>query len=401
MKILLILKRRRIIGIFYEPLFILAVLCGNVVLSEFLVRKTFFRHFGTALLVIVVTAVVANLQIIPTNSNDAPVYDYIFEYVAPLAIFLLLLDVNLKDIMRAGLKMLSIFLVGAVGTTIGVVTAMYLINGSEIIGESYRGLGGMFVGTYVGGSINLNTLALHYGIAKEGVLYAGSVAVDNIITTIWMIVTISLPRFLIKLKYFRNNISERPVEVINTEQIDNHDTETVDPWSLSILTGLALISILFSNMISELLLETGVRIPSALILTTLALIFAQVPFFSRLPGKRVMGMFTVYLFLAVIGAFCDFRALGSIGTLGGYIFVLASMTVLLNGLFAFSFASFFKIDVHIAAIASQANIGGSTSALALAKSFEREDLMLPAILVGSLGYGVGTYFGFFTAEFIL
>lgn len=53
-----------------------------------------------------------------------------------------------------------------------------------------------------------------------------------------------------------------------------------------------------------------------------------------------------------------------------------------------------KLDPAVAAVASQANIGGGTSALALARSLDREDLELPAILVGSLGNALGTYLGF-------
>ena len=51
-------------------------------------------------------------------------------------------------------------------------------------------------------------------------------------------------------------------------------------------------------------------------------------------------------------------------------------------------------------MASQANVGGGTSALALARSLGRSDLVLPAILVGSLGMAVGTYLGFLTADLL-
>ena len=50
----------------------------------------------------------------------------------------------------------------------------------------------------------------------------------------------------------------------------------------------------------------------------------------------------------------------------------------------------------MAAVASQANIGGGSTALATARSIGRPELGLPAILVGSLGTALGTYLGFLT-----
>ena len=54
-------------------------------------------------------------------------------------------------------------------------------------------------------------------------------------------------------------------------------------------------------------------------------------------------------------------------------------------------------DPVAAAIASQANVGGATSALALARALGRSDLTLPAILLGSVGLAIGTFAGFAVA----
>ena len=70
-----------------SPLFVLAVLGLNVAASEWLVRHTWLRHFGSALLVIVLTSITANIGLIPTYSGGSAIYSGIFEYVAPLAIF--------------------------------------------------------------------------------------------------------------------------------------------------------------------------------------------------------------------------------------------------------------------------------------------------------------------------
>jgi uncharacterized membrane protein len=52
------------------------------------------------------------------------------------------------------------------------------------------------------------------------------------------------------------------------------------------------------------------------------------------------------------------------------------------------------------AIASQANVGGGTTAMALAESMGRRELIAPSILIGSLGGAIGTYIGFSVAGFL-
>ena len=387
---------------FLEGLFILAILCLLVAISEWLVANTAFKHFGTALLVILLTAIVANIGILPAGSppeNPVPVYDGIFGYVAPLAIFLLLLQVNLRDILKAGKPLIALFMLGAIGTAAGVVLGMYLINGAEVFGENFVGLGGMFVGTYTGGGINFNALAIHYGLIQEGVLYGGVVAIDNIMTAIWMVVTIAIPRLLGSLWQHRKPQSfAQPLAGADT---DISDTEQISPFEIGMLLFIGFLALWLSDLISNELAEVGFRAPSIVIVSVLALIIAQFPFAQKLRGAQVMGSFCVTLFLAVIGAFCDISALGSIGAIGANLMILVVVIVLVHGLLVFGAAWIFKMDPAMAAVASQANIGGSPSALALAKSIGRPDLVLPAVLVGSLGYAVGTFLGLGVAEYIL
>lgn len=107
-----------------------------------------------------------------------------------------------------------------------------------------------------------------------------------------------------------------------------------------------------------------------------------------------MGLLAVYLFLAVIGTLCDVRALGRMGELAPVIGSFVVVLVSIHGLVVFGVARLLRIDPQTAAVASQANIGGATSALALARSLGRSDLELPAILVGSAGMALGNYMAF-------
>jgi uncharacterized membrane protein len=277
---------------------------------------------------------------------------------------------------------------------------MWVINGPERVGENFVALGGMFTGTYIGGGVNFNTLALQYDIVEDGVLYGGAVAVDNIMTALWMMVCIALPRFLGALWLRRASTeSGTSFEAPHTEA--RHDEERISLLDLSILLALGFIALGAARLGSAWLASMGYSIPAIILISIFALFLAQAPAIQRIHGAQVLGYFAVTLFLAVIGAFCDLSALQSLGHLGVTLFLLVTIVVVVHGLFVFGAAWLFRFDLDLAAIASQANIGGSPSALALARSLDRTDLVLPAVLIGSLGYAIGTFVGLGVAELVL
>lgn len=384
-----------------DPLFILAILALNIVICEWLNRHTVLRHLGTTLLVILFTAVVANLGVIPSASEGSALYNGIFSYVAPICIFFLLLGVNLGQLRTVGLPMLMMFVVGSVATAIGALVAVQVIGGASMLGADYRALAGMMTGTYTGGSINFNAIALHYNMVEKGNLYAGTVAVDNILTAIWMIATLLLPKLLqnwipLKRELASSVMTNEEIAAIESEE------ESIDPMQLGLLLALGAgtlwVSDIMANWMSA---QFSINIPSILILTTIALVLAQLPAVQKIQGAKLLGLFCVYLFLAVIGAFCELAALGQIGALAGVILLFTTTIVLVHGVIIFAVGGWLKQDWALTSIASQANIGGPSSAMALAKSLGRSDLILPSILVGTLGSGLGTYLGFLVAEVLL
>ena len=370
-----------------DPIYILSFLCFLVVLSEWLCKRTVLKHISSSLLVIILTAIIANIGWLPSASNASPVYDRIFQYVAPASIFFLLLGVSLRQLRKAGLPMLIMFFVGAVGTILGVLVALQLIDGPGVFGDSFHAIAGMMTGTYIGGSINFNAVALHYDVVREGAVYTGIVVADNIVTAVWMMVTLSMPVILNKWRPRKKLLGNTAFN-----ESEHSDEEKVNPLNLGLLLAMVMLTLLASNWLGEI---SGV--PSIIILTTIALILAQFPIVQRIRGAKLLGMFSVYLFLAVVGAYCEVTALSDVGELAGSIMLFTVSIVLVHGLIVFLVGYFIKLDWHLMAIASQANIGGGSTALALANSFKRQDLLLPAILAGSLGSGVGTYFGFLVA----
>ena len=75
------------------------------------------------------------------------------------------------------------------------------------------------------------------------------------------------------------------------------------------------------------------------------------------------------------------------------IFVFCGIMVLVNMLVSFIGAKIFNFSLEETIIASNANIGGPTTATAMAGAKGWNSLMAPAILVGVFGYVVGNYWG--------
>ncbi|MEP6809160.1 MAG: DUF819 family protein [Chthoniobacterales bacterium] len=378
-----------------DPVYLSTVLLLLVALAEWLARKRGFRLLGSALIVILAAAVLANLRLIPSSTDAPPLYDGIFTYLAPLAIFFLLLDVRLRDLRRAGLPMLILFGVGAATTVLGVIVGYHLIAPENRGVERAFAVGGMFAGTYTGGSVNLNAVALQYGVAKNGTLFAAINAADNIITTLWIVATLLLPR-LLERWFPRRALPPVPVPVPLESAVNPEASERIGVIDLALLLALGTGSLFLAQLVSRLLPV----VPFILVLTTFALALAQLPVVQRLQGARTLGYFSVLLFLAVIGAYCDVPALLAHGSVAVTLLVWGTVIVLIHGAILFVGAGLLKQDWAMVAVASNANIGGATSAGVLATALGRDDLRLPGILVGSVGNAIGTYAGILVAELL-
>lgn len=103
----------------------------------------------------------------------------------------------------------------------------------------------------------------------------------------------------------------------------------------------------------------------------------------------------VYLFVARMGAVAVFEseeAMSQVAWFLGGSFIW----IFIHGAFCLLGARIFHVDVHTAAIASAANIGGAASAPIVA-SYHNKSLVPASILMALIGYAIGTHAAWATA----
>lgn len=370
-----------------DSIYLLAILCAVAAVADWLGRLPAGRWLGGAIFSLLLGILLANVGLIPTVAEAPPIYKYLIVVGAPVAIFLLLLDVRLQALKRAGLPMLVAFGIGSVGTLVGVAAAFWLTDADQWLGRFAAPVGGMYAATYIGGSANLTAVALHYGVTDEPVLFAATNVADGVAGTLWIAALIVLVQLLHRL------LGTRPEPaVLAAGAIE--DARPVSLGGVGLLLALGLGSLWLSQRLSAWTAETGAEVPAMLILTTVALLVAHIPAVHRLGGARMLGMFGSYLFLAVVGASCDLAALAGLGRVGGLLVLFVVLVLLIHGFIQFGVGRLLRLSPEILAIASSANVGGILTVMPIATGLRRMDLLLPGILVGSLGNAIGTYAGF-------
>ena len=394
-----------------DPFAVLVVLAAVVYVSIQLDRNVkVFRALGSVLVAILLAMALSNAGLLPDRS---PTYGFLSSTGVSVAIVLILLTVDLRSVFSAGPQMLIAFLIGAVGTALGAVSAALVLSG-EVGPETYK-LAGQYTGTYTGGGVNFAALGRYFETSSN--MFSAAIAADVAITAIWLIACLSIPVLLSRGADDGGEVESDPDELApavagelpdsaSALEADLEDAgaavgvagisadlkeslySTVNPVSLSetaALVTLAVGLVWFAGV-----LAAAWPVPEVLLLTTLVLLVAQVPAVKELSGSAMWGNYLLHLFLAANGAQ---SVIANIFEIGPAIFYFAAATVAVHGIVIFGIGRLVGIDASTLAVASQANIGGPASAIALAGARGYSRLLLPGIAVGLLGYAIGNYMG--------
>ncbi len=340
-------------------------------------RYRWAARLGASLIILLLAAVCANLGVIPQQS---PVYDTIYGPITSLAVVWLLLLVNLQDLRRLGRSALVAFAIATLGTLIGAFLASVIFYNR--LGADIPRLAGSLAASYIGGSLNF--VAVGRTLNLTDLLFSAATTADNLLTAIWFGVTLTLPSLLQRFYHQRLEQDALPLNPLPT-------TTAIAPLDLAILLSLGTGILVLATALHQ----AWPVVPTVVWLTTLSLGIAQCQWVRYLRGTGALGMFSLNLFFTVIGAGTHLPSLVPVGM---DIILFAATIVFSHGLLTFGLGYFFKLDVELLALASQAAVGGPTTAAAQATGRHQPGLLGVGITLGLLGYGLANYLGLALAE---
>ena len=350
---------------------------------------SFFSKIGASILTLAFGAILSNTGIVPGKS---PVYDTISGPVTSLAIAWLLLSVDLRALKQVGPRMLAAFGLACVGTILGAFVGAVAF--SHELGVNTWKMAGVFTGTYTGGSLNF--VAVGKGVGLPDSVWAGTTAADALTGGIWMAANLILPLWLVR---FYPPVPKEALE-LGDEAAKNggHSHPFFDPASVSALDLGVLLAVGLSLLVAADLTSRLIpQVPSILWLTTYALIVGHTPLFRKAEGALQLGTVLLHLFFVVIGIWSQ---VGQIIAVGVVVFYYTATVIGSHGLVLYGVGRLLGLDLGTLSVASQAAVGGPSTALAVAVGRDWPGLVLPGIIVGLVGYAVGNYLGFGVAYLV-
>ena len=379
--------------------------------NPFLVK--FYTIVPSLLLCYIFPATLNSLGVV--SGEQSKLYFMATNYLLPCLLILLTSTVDLKAIAGLGKKALITFFSGTVGIIVGAPIAFGIVmmlspsfKEQAIAGEYWKGLV-TISGSWIGGSSSQLALKEIYGCNEA--LFAVILVVDAVISNLWTACLIYGAAYKDKidawLKADNSSIEEVKQRILAYKEEPDRPANLMDITTIFALGfGGGALAHALAYFISSSLAPHKVALAAygfdaftsnflwVVILSTtlgIALSFTKLRKLEKL-GTTDMATFFMYFLIMTIGMRLDLSTLGS--NLG--LFAVAIIWMLIHILFILVTAKIIRAPYFFIAVGSQANIGGVSTAPAVAAIFHPA-LAPVGVLLAVLSHVLGTYGGLITA----
>ncbi len=363
----------------------------------FLEQKTKVgKQLSATLATMFLSMVCANLGIIPYTS---PIYSMVNKYLVPLAVSLLLFDSDLRRVIRDTGSLIIAFFVGALATLVGTVVSFPLIPMKSIGTDGWK-VASALTARHIGGGINFIAVAETLGISASTI--SAALAADNVVVALYFAYL-----FASSKEGKDDDIDSTDVAILNNEDLKCSEAAStgssstgISMSSLGTSLSIATLLLFVSSISTEWFLPKGTSVLPVISLYTVAAATAFPKFFATLSNTgTALGVLFVQMFFAASGAAGSIVAVLSKAP---SILIFSAVQIFVHYITLMGLGKYLLgLQDRELYIASNANVGGPTTAASMASAKKWPRLIMPGLLVGILGYAIATPVSLALGKYIL
>ena len=308
----------------------------------------------------------------------------------PLAIPLMLFNCDFRLWTKALPKTIWSLVGGITAVLVAVVSGYFIFRTPEI--EEFNKVAAMMTGIYTGGTMNFNALGASLGVDKT--LMAIVLAFEMVLTTpyIFFIIGGGYKVFRKILPYNDVTRRGRTDEEVASKDVENYGGMFAKENVGGMFAGLGL-SVLFLAIGAGLaLLLTGTlnELVVILTITTLSIIASFFKKVRELPKTFELGMFFILIFSVIVASLFDIHSVNGgsmiIGMFVAWVMVSTAVLHLLFCRVAHVSGDLFCVS-QVALLCSPPFVPPVVGAM------QNKKVLISGIVIGLVGYAIGTYLG--------
>ncbi len=306
--------------------------------------------------------------------------------LVPALLFLLMINCDLRAIWALGPRVLGVFASTTVSLFVAFI-ATFLIYRRWLPGDAWHPIAALS-GSWVGGTANM--VAVKQSIGMSDAHLAMSLLTDAVCYSMWVVVLFSVARLAPAFNRWTKakSTGDLPLAPPKTNA-------PITPDSVLLWLGMALLAAALAGWMAGYLPTSSMLSATTwtiLLATVAGLIVAHTPL-ARFPGASAISGAMLIFVVAVLASQSNFE-----GIAAAPLYLLCGVTIIvIHAVLLVLAAKLFRFDLYLCGISSLAHIGGVAATPILAASYSPA-LVPVGILLGLLGYILGTGFGLLVAS---